>query len=134
LREHDPPSCRRFAPAHRHGLPALAEALITRPPAPPKARRNVFQNLSEGGAVWKTAFGHGYEAHLSGAQLNRLNRYFQQRHLLAHREVLVDADYIAKTGDQTYREGQRLVIREAAARQCLALVEKLAEGLAKDAP
>jgi hypothetical protein len=49
--------------------------------------------------------------------------------LLAHREGLVDADYIAKSGDQNYRDGQRLVIREAPVRECLALVEKLGAGL-----
>jgi hypothetical protein len=111
-----------------------AEALFAKQPNPPAARRNVFQNLADGGTLWKQAFGHGYEAFLGAAELARLGVYFQQRHLLAHREGLVDADYIARTGDSTYREGQRLVIREPGVRECLALVEKLACGLAKDAP
>ena len=38
---------------------------------------------------------------------------------------LVDADYIARTGDTAYRIGQRIVIREAAVRESLALTEKL---------
>lgn len=109
-----------------------AEALFAKHPNPPKARRNVFQNLSEGSALWLTAFGTGYDAHLDDRQVGTLNRYFQQRHLLAHREGLVDADYITKTGDQGYKEGQRLVIREAAVRECLELVKTLAEGLAAD--
>jgi hypothetical protein len=46
---------------------------------------------------------------------------------------LVDADYTAKTGDTSCREGQRLVIRESAVRDYLALVERLAAGLAADA-
>jgi hypothetical protein len=110
-----------------------AEALFAKQPNPPKARRNVFQNLDDGSALWQIAFGTGYGAHLGDRQLVTLKRYFQQRHLLTHREGLVDADYITKTGDQTYREGQRLVIREAAVRECLELVEKLATGLADDA-
>lgn len=111
-----------------------AESLLARHPNPPKARRNVFQNLTEGSALWQAAYGSGYDAHLDAAELATLIRYFQQRHLLAHREGLVDADYIAKTGDTSYREGQRLVIREAAVRNCLAVVEKLADGLATCAP
>ena len=110
-----------------------AEALFAKHPNPPKARRNVFQNLNEGSALWKSAFDSGYDAHLSHPELDTLNRYFQRRHLLAHREGLVDADYIAKTSDQSYREGQRLVIRKSAVRECLVLVETLAKGLADDA-
>ena len=109
------------------------EALYARQPDPPKARRNVFQNLDEGSSLWRTAFGNGYDAHLGADDLAALKRCFQQRHLLAHREGLVDMDYIARTDDTGYREGQRLVIREAAVRYYLALVEKLAGGLAKDA-
>jgi len=111
-----------------------AESLFAKHPNPPKARRNVFQNLTEGSALWQAAYGSGYDAHLDAAELATLARHFQQRHLLAHREGLVDADYIAKTGDTSYREGQRLVIRAAAVRNCLAVVEKLANGLATSAP
>jgi hypothetical protein len=111
----------------------FAEALYDRKPGRPKLRRNAFQNLEEGSRHWKSAFGKGYDAHLSAAELAQLNRCFQQRHLLAHREGLVDSDYVTKTGDQNYRDGQRLVIREAPVRGCLALVEKLGAGLAGDA-
>lgn len=110
-----------------------AEALFARLPAPPKARRNVFQNLTEGSAPWLQAFGNGYDAHLDAGDLATLNRYFHQRHLLAHRDGSVDADYISRTGDTSYREGQRLVIRESAVRDALTLVERLAAGLAADA-
>lgn len=109
-----------------------AEALFAKQPNPSPARRNIFQNLSDGGALWKEAFGHGYDTILGPDELVKLGVFFQQRHLLAHREGLVDADYITRTADSTYREGQRLVIREPGVRQCLALVEKLAVGLAND--
>ena len=72
-------------------------------------------------------------ATISSAELATLTRCFQQRHLLAHTQGLVDADYIARTGDTAYRIGQRIVIREAAVRECLALTEKLAAGMAHDA-
>lgn len=110
----------------------FSEALYLRHPAAPKARRNVFQNLAEGGALWATTFGHGYEAHLSAFGLASLSRYFQQRHLLAHKEGLVDDDYVAKSGDTAYRVGQRLVVREATVRDCAELIDALAIGMERD--
>jgi uncharacterized Zn finger protein (UPF0148 family) len=108
-----------------------AEALYTtRFPSLPAPRRNAFQNIGEGSTLWHSASGKQYSDHMTTAELNTLTRYFQQRHLLAHREGLVDADYITRSGDTSYREGQRLVVREASVRECLTLVEKLARGMA----
>lgn len=109
-----------------------AEALFDQHPLRPKARRNAFQNLADGSSLWASAFGNGYEAHLDSAELARLARYFQQRHILAHRDGLVDQDYIDRSGDTAYRVGQRLVIRESTVSECVALVERLATGMAKD--
>lgn len=108
-----------------------AEALYAvRFPSLPAPRRNAFQNLAEGSALWQAASGKQYSDYVTAAELSALAKYFQQRHLLAHRQGLVDGDYIARSGDASYREGQRLVIREASIRECLALVEKLACGIA----
>ncbi|MGE3703553.1 MAG: hypothetical protein AB7G08_33230 [Hyphomicrobiaceae bacterium] len=108
-----------------------AEVLYaTRHPSLPAPRRNAFQNLSEGSSLWQTASGKSYGDFLAAVELDSLARYFQQRHLLAHREGLVDEDYIKRSRDTSYREGQRLVIREASVRECLALIEKLACGMA----
>ena len=52
-----------------------------------------------------------------------------QRHLLAHREGLVDQEYIDKSQDTTYRPGQKLIIREAAVLRLAGLVERLAAEL-----
>jgi len=108
-----------------------AEALYAaRFPALPAPRRNAFQNLSEGSSLWHAASGKQYSNNMTTAELNTLTRYLQQRHLLAHREGLVDADCITRSGDTSYREGQRLVVREASVRECLTLVEILARGMA----
>ena len=108
-----------------------AEALYaTRYPSLPAPRRNAFQNLIEGSALWHTASGKQYSDCVTTAELDALTRYFQQRHLLAHREGLVDADYITRSADTSYREGQRLAVREESVRECLSLVEKLAGGMA----
>ena len=111
----------------------FAEALYARCPSAPAARRNAFQNLAKGSGLWRVACGRDYSDHLHGAELAVLTRMFQQRHLLAHRQGLVDEEYISRSGDTSYRIGQRLVVRERAVRECLILTEKLAAGMAEDA-
>ena len=108
-----------------------AEALYNRFPAVTPPRRNVFQNLKEGSDLWRAASGKHYADYLTTAEAMTLARLFQQRHLLAHTQGIVDDNYIARTGDSSYRVGQRVVIREAAVRECLTLIEKLALGLTK---
>ena len=110
-----------------------AEALYARFSSAPPARRNAFQNLTEGTGLWHAATSKQYSDYISSAELATLARCFQQRHLFAHTQGLVDADYIARAGDTAYRIGQRIVIRETAVRECLALTEKLAAGMAHDA-
>ncbi len=109
-----------------------AEALHAGFPATARPRRNAFQNLSEGSELWGAATGKVYVVYLDAAELTTLTRYFQQRHLLAHKQGLVDADYLAHTGDSSYRMGQRLVVSADDVRNCVALVEKLATGMAAD--
>ncbi|MGC3980146.1 MAG: hypothetical protein QM808_02695 [Steroidobacteraceae bacterium] len=107
-----------------------AEVLYARYPSTSRPRRNAFQNLMEGGELWNTATGKRYGDYLSGEELIVLQRFFQQRHLLAHTQGLVDADYIQRTNDATYQVGQRLVVRERSVRECLRLIEKLADAMA----
>jgi len=97
-------------------------------------RRNAFQNLQEGSQLWSTAGGRAYATILASGELTELQRLFQQRHLLAHRQGLVDQDYIARSGDTTYAVGQRLVIREQAVLRLVTLLEKLVAGLRADLP
>ena len=112
----------------------FAEALYGGFPSVEAPRRNAFQNLNEGSELWFSATGKRYIDHLNNTELNALARVFQQRHLLAHTQGIVDADYIDRTGDNIYRVGQRLVIHESTVRDCLALIEKLATGMASDTP
>jgi len=58
-----------------------------------------------------------------------LQRYFQQRHILAHKDGIVDEGYRQKTGDRQYQSGQRLVIKESDVLRFTNLVEKLATAL-----
>jgi len=111
----------------------LAEVLFDRTPVATttRHRKNVFQNLTEGSALWRAATGKGYEDLLTPAEIADLVRLFQQRHKLAHSEGIVDQDYIIKSGDTTYTVGQRLVIREGAISHLAELVVKLTEELRK---
>jgi uncharacterized Zn finger protein (UPF0148 family) len=111
----------------------LAEALFDRTPASTTTRRrkNVFQNLAEGSALWRASTGKGYEDLITSAEMADLLRLFQQRHLLAHCEGIVDQDYINKSGDTTYAVGQRLVIREGAVNRLAELFTKLTEEMRK---
>jgi hypothetical protein len=94
-----------------------------------KVRKNLFQNISESSALWKSATGKGYDDLLDAADMPHLNMFFQQRHLLAHREGIVDQEYIDKTQDSTYRPGQKLVIKEAAVNRLADIVQLLASAL-----
>ncbi|WP_186207479.1 hypothetical protein [Burkholderia gladioli] len=111
-----------------------AEALFSAMPGTGKIRRNAFQNLTEGSALWASAVGVGYDTYLSPTELIRLQIAFQQRHLLAHTQGVVDADYVSKTGDNRYQPGQRVVVREEVVREALDLIEKLINRMRGDMP
>lgn len=104
----------------------FAEALYARYPSARTARRNAFQSLAEGSDLWFAATGHRYSDYLTASELDAITRHFQRRHLLAHTQGIVDDDYIKKTGDTTYRVGQRLVIRESSLRDGVVLIRRLA--------
>jgi hypothetical protein len=93
------------------------------------ARRNAFQNLDAGSELWAEAIGATYEQLVDSAAMARLRVYYQQRHLLAHQQGIVDADYITRSGDSSYAVGQRLVIREPSILEFADLVERLGKAL-----
>lgn len=99
-----------------------------------RMRRNVFQNLTDGSSTWVAAGGRPFAAMIDVSEMGDLERLFQQRHLLEHREGFVDQSYIDKSGDHDYAPGARLVVKEAWIARCADLVEKLGAGLRADAP
>ncbi len=106
-----------------------AEALYSRLVTDSKPKRNIFQNLTKGSNLWYDAAGRHYSEYLSTAEMTELKRAFQQRHLLAHTQGIVDQDYINLSGDTSHRLGQRVVIRETTVHKFLDVNEKLAAGL-----
>lgn len=90
---------------------------------------NAFQRLDKGSKLWERAVGLGYSAWMFPEELAALNVLFQKRHLLAHNEGIVDTQYITKSGDNTYKEGQRIVVSERDIGELLNCLEKLGAAL-----
>jgi hypothetical protein len=93
--------------------------------------KNVFQRLAHSSQLWRTTTGKGYEDLLLPQEMADLARLFQQRRLIAHRDGIVDQEYIDKSRDTTYAVGQRLVVNESDILQLAGLIKKLATELRK---
>jgi len=90
-----------------------------------KLKFNAFQNLDIGGDYWQELLTESYANWLTASELKQLNLLFQQRHLLAHTEGIVDQKYIDKSGDHSYKPGQRLVVKEKDVLKLVELVNKI---------
>jgi hypothetical protein len=90
-----------------------------------KAPFNAFQRIDDGGDLWRKAVSQGYESWLSDTELSSLKVLYQKRHLLAHNDGIIDERYIEKSGDSTYKVGQRLVVSKNDVEILLGLLEKL---------
>ena len=99
-------------------------------PTPPLRPAQRLQNLEESDRLWSAAVGKTYADMLTADEHGDLVRLVQQRHVLGHQDGLVDADYVAKSGDSRYRVGQRLVVKPPAVLRLCDLVERLATALA----
>jgi uncharacterized Zn finger protein (UPF0148 family) len=104
----------------------LSEELYGKMPGNPPAPFNVFQRIDDSSALWKHACGKSYEDWLTSSDLVDLKLLFQKRHLLAHREGIVDQKYIDRSGDITYRAGQRIIIKDSDIRRLVDLITKIA--------
>jgi hypothetical protein len=98
------------------------------------ARRNAFQNLDESDRLWRSKIGKTYADFLTSDEHRDLVVLVQARHVLSHREGIVDTDYIVNSGDQRYAVGQRLVVGQADVRRFAAILGKLASALPATKP
>lgn len=94
-----------------------------------KAPFNAFQRIEQGSSLWLSAVQKGYSDWLSSEELAKLNILYQKRHLLAHNEGIVDFQYINKSSDTTYKEGQRIVISNNDIDTLVSYLEKLSNGI-----
>lgn len=107
----------------------LAERLYISPSGSKRPGLNAFQRLDGGSDLWRATIGKGYDDWLDTGELRELTVLFQRRHLLAHRDGIVDDKYVQKSADTTYRVGQRVVVVAADVLRMAALVEKLGAAL-----
>jgi rubrerythrin len=108
----------------------FAEVTYARLPEPkPMPKKNAFQRLQESSELWRAVGGKGYDEVLAPHEMADLVRLFQQRHLLAHREGIVDEEYLKKSGDLSYEVGQRIVVREEPVLRLAVLLRKLAAAI-----
>lgn len=94
-----------------------------------KAPFNVFQRIDEGSELWHSAVSKGYESWLTAQELSSLKVLYQKRHILAHNDGIIDQRYVEKSGDSTYKAGQRLVVSKGDIEVLLSLLDKLGSGL-----
>lgn len=90
---------------------------------------NAFQRLEQGSSLWSNVVHMGYNEWLSADEYTKLNILYQKRHLLAHNEGIVDSQYIDKSCDATYKEGQRIVISDNDIDSLVLCLEKLSDGI-----
>lgn len=94
-----------------------------------KVRVNDFQIIEKGSNLFKEATGNGYDTWLSQNEIEEINLFFQQRHIIEHNNGLIDERYLQNSGDISYKIGQRVIIRKQDVKRLLAHVRKLSDGL-----
>ena len=103
----------------------FCEATFVKEKPNEKLSINVFQRLEDGSKIWKGVFNEGYEDWLTVKEFTRMNTLFQRRHLLSHREGLVDEKYLKRANDSTYKLGQRIVVKANDVTELLKLIKKV---------
>lgn len=90
---------------------------------------NAFQRLDQGSQIWQAVIQKGYDYWLTDTELEKLKVLYQKRHILAHNEGIVDSQYLKKSDDLSYKEGQRIVISDRDIDDLVYCLDKLGEGL-----
>ena len=114
-------SFQHYAEASFHKLPNANQFNV---------RRNLFQNLRESDSIWRDATLTGYTDILSATEYQALEMYFQQRHLLIHKDGIVDQQYVDRANDYRFDVAQRLIVTDSNVSEIAAIIEKLARGIA----
>lgn len=93
------------------------------------ARNNDFQIIEKGSNLFFDACGKSYESFIDIKEIEKIKTSFQKRHVFEHNGGIVDEDYLKKSGDTTYKLGQRLVINKNEVLETIQIVKKLVNGL-----
>ena len=90
-----------------------------------------FQRLELGSELWETAVSLSYEQVLSDYELQELNTLFQKRHLLEHRDGIVDEKYLSRVPESTLSTGQRIVVSTADVDNLVTMIQKLSSAITR---
>jgi hypothetical protein len=107
----------------------FAEAAYEIHPEYEKPRRNAFQNLEESNRLWGQGIQRTYRDMLTDDEHRDLMKLVQQRHVRAHKDGLIDQEYIDRSDDHAYKVGQRLVVKPSAVLRLADIVVKLSVAL-----
>ena len=109
----------------------LCECVYPQLPNAQTLKKNVFQRLDDGNILWKNICGKDYTDWLTLQEYTLLVKCFQQRHILQHKDGIIDNDYLLKSGDTNYVIGQRLVIKETDIENNSSIINKLGQCIIK---
>ncbi len=79
---------------------------------------------------WKSKFNIAIE--VSGVDFYSINLVFQKRHVLVHRNGIVDDDFIKTTESKEYKEGESMIIEPHYFNKSLGELQKVADYLAQE--
>ncbi len=88
-----------------------------------------FQNLAGAKRQVQSAFGFDFTDALQPGEWEQTFRYFQKRHLLAHKMGVVDEDYLQKTSDPAAVLGRKISVKPAEVSALMVTVEQLGRRL-----
>ena len=92
--------------------------------------RGVFQRLDDVEALFAEHVGTPISVHVPAAVWSRLQIVFQQRHVLVHRQGIVDEQYVQRVPRARQQVGQRLVLNRRDAEQALDALEAVVRAVA----
>lgn len=94
-----------------------------------KFQPNDFQKVDVGDQLFNKNYGIQYTNYITVSEKEKMNKYFNQRHVIEHLNGIVDEKYISNSQDTNYKIGQRLVIKTKDVKELLKIINKLCSGL-----
>ena len=91
-------------------------------------------NMTNGGfhpIMTEEAIGESHNTWLTTEELKKMRKYYQQRHLLAHNNGIVDEEYLRKSKDDKYNVEQRIIIDKQDVIEFTNIIKKLGNEILK---
>jgi len=102
---------------------ASAEALV-------KGKGNIFQRLADADQLFADHAGFSLTSLVPATTWDRLRQVFAQRHVLIHKDGIVDQKYLDSVASSNQSVGQKLVISRKEAEEALSVLREFVSALA----